>query len=86
MSNGDEASPNINLAGHALLEKNAQNSCTAWYILIKFCMVMFKASGMQNGDEASLSNILAGRALLMKILITLTRMVYFVQILYTYLF
>ena len=41
---------------------------------------------MQNGDEASPSNILAGIALLVKILITLDRMVYFVQILYIYVF
>ena len=39
---------------------------------------------MQNGDEASPSNILAGQALLVKMLITLDNMVYFVQILYTY--
>ena len=41
---------------------------------------------MQNGDEASPSNILAGQALLVKMLITLDRMVYFVEILYTYVF
>ena len=41
---------------------------------------------MQNGDESSLSNILAGRALLVKMLITLDSMLYFVQILYTYIF
>ena len=46
----------------------------------------FPASGMQNGIEASLSNILAGLALLVKMLITLDRMVYFVQIMYTYVF
>ena len=41
---------------------------------------------MQNNDEASSSNILAGRTLLVKMLITLDHMVYFVQILYTYVF
>ena len=41
---------------------------------------------MQNGDEASPSSILAGRALIVKMLITLDRMVYFVQILCTYVF
>ena len=35
---------------------------------------------MQNGDEVSPSIILADRALLVKMLITLYRMVYFVQI------
>ena len=41
---------------------------------------------MQNGDEASPSNTSAGRALLVKMLITLDRMVYFIQILSTYVF
>ena len=40
------------------------------------------ATVMQNGDEASSSIILADRALLVK----LYRMVYFVQILYTYVY
>ena len=44
------------------------------------------ATGMQNGDEASQTNSLAGRTLLVKMLITLDRMVYFVQILNTYVF
>ena len=53
---------------------------------ILYAYVHFPATGMQNGDEASASNILAGQALLMKMLITLDHMVYFVQILFTYVF
>ena len=41
---------------------------------------------MEKSEEASPSNILAGRALLVKMLITMDRMVYFVQIVYTYVF
>ena len=40
MRNDDEASPSINLAGQAFSE-NAQNSWTAWCILIKFCMPLY---------------------------------------------
>ena len=40
MRNGDEASSSINLAGQAFSE-NAQNSWTAWCILIKFCMLLY---------------------------------------------
>ena len=41
---------------------------------------------MQNGDDASPSNILAGQAFIVKMLIPLDRMLYFVQIVYTYVF
>ena len=40
MLNGNEASPSINFAGQAFSE-NAQNSWTAWCILIKFCMLLY---------------------------------------------
>ena len=40
MRNGDEASPRINLAGKVCSE-NAQNSWTAWWILLKFCMLLY---------------------------------------------
>ena len=41
---------------------------------------------MQNGDKASPSNILVSQTLLVKMLIALDNMVYFVQIVYTYMF
>ena len=40
LSNRWYASPGINLAGQAFSE-NAQNSWTAWCILIKFCMLLY---------------------------------------------
>ena len=68
----------------------AHNSWTAWYILSNFCILMYfedcPATDMENGDEASPSTILAGRARLMKMFITLELMVYFVQIVYTFVF
>ena len=54
---------------------NVHESWTAWYILFKFCILMYfkhcPATVMQNGNESSPSIIFAGRALLLKMLITL---------------
>ena len=41
LAKGDEASPSIILAGRTPLVKNAHNSWTAWYILFKFCILMY---------------------------------------------
>ena len=41
MQNGDKASPMTSFAVQALLVKKGQNFWTAWYILIKFCMLMY---------------------------------------------
>ena len=55
--------------------KNAHNSWMAWYILFKFCILIYfehcPPADMQKDDESPPSNIFAGRALLMKMLITL---------------
>ena len=49
---------------------------------VNLCILHCPATGMKKCDEASPSIVLAGRALLVKMLITLERMVYLVQILY----
>ena len=90
MQNGDEASPSIDSTGRGRLE-NAHSSLTAWYVLVKFCILMHflkpcRDTGMQNGDKASQRISPADHGQLVKMLITLGHMVYFDQILFNYTF
>ena len=74
MKKGDAASPNIILAGQALLMKMLITLelrgifCSNF---VFYCILTFSNRWYANGDEASPSIILAGRALLVKMLIPL---------------
>ena len=75
MQNGDEASPNIILAGRALLVKMLitfeRRGIYLFQIFFTYVFLHCPATGMHNDDKASRSIILAGRALSVKMLITL---------------
>ena len=73
MSNDDEASSSIILAGRALLVKMLITLELHGIFASNFVFYCIStvSSGTRNGDEASQSIILAGQALLVKMLITL---------------
>ena len=87
----EEASPSIILAGRALLVKmfiTLEPHGIFGSNFAYLCILTLPSHWYEKCDEASPSIILAGQALLVKMLITGTwnRMVYLVQILYTYAF